>query len=244
MSITGLPGQGPVRVGIPIADLSAGIFCAYGILVALHRAREVGRGPVGAHLAAAGADLHARLPGGALADERRSRRAGRQRPPDRHPDRRLPHHATATSTSPPRAHRSRRASATPSARPSCATHPDYATAALALAEPRRAQRRARASIIAPARQRRVGRALNAAGVPCGPIYRSTRCSRTRRCAISASRPVDDIALPRPAGEAQPHAERTSSAPPRRRSGEHTDEVLRELGYDDAGIERLKSQGIV
>src|SRR6186713_2014443 len=35
MSITGLPGQGPVRVGIPIADLSAGIFCALGILVAL-----------------------------------------------------------------------------------------------------------------------------------------------------------------------------------------------------------------
>src|ERR1700681_2068116 len=34
MSITGLPGQGPVRVGIPIADLSAGLFCALGILVA------------------------------------------------------------------------------------------------------------------------------------------------------------------------------------------------------------------
>jgi len=35
MSITGLPGQGPVRVGIPIADLTAGLFCAMGILVAL-----------------------------------------------------------------------------------------------------------------------------------------------------------------------------------------------------------------
>ncbi len=35
MSITGLPGQGPVRVGIPIADLCAGLFCAFGILVAL-----------------------------------------------------------------------------------------------------------------------------------------------------------------------------------------------------------------
>src|SRR6202040_1171830 len=35
MSITGLPGQGPVRVGIPVADLGAGIFCAMGILVAL-----------------------------------------------------------------------------------------------------------------------------------------------------------------------------------------------------------------
>ena len=35
MSITGLPGQGPVRVGIPVADLTAGIFAAMGILVAL-----------------------------------------------------------------------------------------------------------------------------------------------------------------------------------------------------------------
>src|SRR5512144_2086157 len=35
MSVTGLPGQGPVRVGIPIADLTAGIFLAQGILCAL-----------------------------------------------------------------------------------------------------------------------------------------------------------------------------------------------------------------
>jgi crotonobetainyl-CoA:carnitine CoA-transferase CaiB-like acyl-CoA transferase len=35
MSITGLPGQGPVRVGIPVADLTAGLFAALGILIAL-----------------------------------------------------------------------------------------------------------------------------------------------------------------------------------------------------------------
>src|SRR3982074_3831040 len=35
MSVTGLPGQGPVRVGIPIADLTAGLFCALGVFVAL-----------------------------------------------------------------------------------------------------------------------------------------------------------------------------------------------------------------
>jgi formyl-CoA transferase len=44
MSITGLPGQGPVRVGIPIADLCAGIFCAYGIVVALLEREKSGRG--------------------------------------------------------------------------------------------------------------------------------------------------------------------------------------------------------
>jgi crotonobetainyl-CoA:carnitine CoA-transferase CaiB-like acyl-CoA transferase len=35
MSITGMPGQGPLRVGIPVADLSAGILASLGILVAL-----------------------------------------------------------------------------------------------------------------------------------------------------------------------------------------------------------------
>ncbi len=35
MSITGAPGEGPMRVGIPVADLTAGIFCAMGILTAL-----------------------------------------------------------------------------------------------------------------------------------------------------------------------------------------------------------------
>jgi len=35
MSITGEPGRGPMRVGIPIADLTAGLFCAMGILTAL-----------------------------------------------------------------------------------------------------------------------------------------------------------------------------------------------------------------
>ncbi len=44
MSITGLPGQGPMRVGIPIADLTAGIFCAYGILVALLEREVSGEG--------------------------------------------------------------------------------------------------------------------------------------------------------------------------------------------------------
>jgi len=44
MSITGLPGQGPVRVVIPIADLTAGIFCAMGILIALLEREVSGEG--------------------------------------------------------------------------------------------------------------------------------------------------------------------------------------------------------
>jgi crotonobetainyl-CoA:carnitine CoA-transferase CaiB-like acyl-CoA transferase len=44
MSITGLPGQGPVRAGIPVADLTAGIFTAMGILIALLEREVSGEG--------------------------------------------------------------------------------------------------------------------------------------------------------------------------------------------------------
>jgi len=44
MSVTGIPGDGPVRVGIPIADLCAGIFAAQGILVALLERETSGKG--------------------------------------------------------------------------------------------------------------------------------------------------------------------------------------------------------
>ncbi len=44
MSITGLPGQGPVRVGIPIADLTAGNLLAFGIMTALFDRETTGVG--------------------------------------------------------------------------------------------------------------------------------------------------------------------------------------------------------
>ena len=44
MSITGLPGQGPVRVGIPIADLTAGNLLALGVMTALFDREKTGVG--------------------------------------------------------------------------------------------------------------------------------------------------------------------------------------------------------
>ena len=44
MSITGAPGEGPMRVGIPVADLCAGLLCAHGIMVALLEREESGKG--------------------------------------------------------------------------------------------------------------------------------------------------------------------------------------------------------
>ena len=44
MSITGAPGDGPMRVGIPVADLTAGLFCAMGIQTALLEREKSGIG--------------------------------------------------------------------------------------------------------------------------------------------------------------------------------------------------------
>ena len=44
MSVTGNPGDGPMRAGIPIADLTSGLFCAMGIMMALLERERTGNG--------------------------------------------------------------------------------------------------------------------------------------------------------------------------------------------------------
>ena len=44
MSVTGLPGQGPVRAGTAISDLTCGMNCATAILIALLQREETGEG--------------------------------------------------------------------------------------------------------------------------------------------------------------------------------------------------------
>jgi crotonobetainyl-CoA:carnitine CoA-transferase CaiB-like acyl-CoA transferase len=44
MSVTGEPGRGPMRAGIPIADLAAGLLAAQGVLLALLERARSGRG--------------------------------------------------------------------------------------------------------------------------------------------------------------------------------------------------------
>lgn len=46
MSLTGEPDGRPVRLGLPIGDLAAGMYAAVGILAALHERTESGRGQV------------------------------------------------------------------------------------------------------------------------------------------------------------------------------------------------------
>jgi formyl-CoA transferase len=167
--------------------------------------------------------------------------AGGQQPSDVDPDRRLSH---ARWLHEPRRlrHKIWVRLCNAIGAPELATHADYATAAL------RSQNRdlLHAELeahLAPSRHRRMGRTAERGRRSSGPIYsideafsdpqvqppRHRRHARRRR-------------LPRPAGDAQPHA--APRRAPSARAGEHTDAVLREIGFDDAEIERLKSQGIV
>ena len=78
MSITGQPGGGPVRAGIPVADLSAGLLAAQGIFRCPARTRTVRRRPVGPYLTPGSYGRHAGLSGYALAHGQRSAAPGRQ----------------------------------------------------------------------------------------------------------------------------------------------------------------------
>ena len=91
MSVTGPDGAAaPLRVGVPIADLCAGLYCALGILTALLERERSGEGQWGAHLPAPGPGRDDGPAGDALADGRRGPGPGRKRPSHRKPHQRLP----------------------------------------------------------------------------------------------------------------------------------------------------------
>ena len=241
MSITGLPGQGPVRVGIPIADLCAGIFCAYGIAVAVIEREKSGRvqwvksSLLQAQLfmldfQAARWLMNGEVPKQAGNNHPTSIPTGVYRTRDGHMNLAVSGHKIWLRL------------CDAIGAPELATHADYATAAL------RSQHRDRlhGDLEAQLRQRDTAEwveLLNEAGVPCGPIYSIDQAfSDPQVRHLGMVDKLDDIAyLGQPVTLSRTPAHVVAHPPAQ---GEHTDEVLKELGYDAAGIERLRRQGIV
>ena len=246
MSITGLAGQGPVRVGIPVADLGAGIFAATGILIALLEREVSGEGQwVRSSLLQAQIQLLDFQAARWLIGDEVPGQAGNDHPTS------IPTGVFPTSDG----HINIAAAGTHIYKRFCQAigapqlidHKDYATDKLR-SQNRAGMNKAIAEITKHKSSREWIDILNKAGVPCGPIYNMDEVFadeqvRHLKMAAPVHHPrLGDIEVVNQAVELS----RTPSGVryPTPEKGEHTDAVLGELGYDAAAIADLRKQKVV
>jgi formyl-CoA transferase len=246
MSVTGFPGQGPVRTGAAIADVAAGLFAALGVLTALHERERSGKGQwVQSSL------LHAGI---ALLDFQAARylKEGEVAPQvgNDHPTS-MPTSAYQTADG----HINVAASGDGMwqrlckaiAREDLLARPEFKD------QPGRAKHRAALNTelnaaLAKKTSAQWIEALNAAGVPCGPIYAMDQvfadpqvqhiqaAAEVRHPKLGRFRVVNQAAR-----LSRTPATITSATP---ELGAHTDEVLAEHGYTAAEIAGLRERKVV
>jgi formyl-CoA transferase len=246
MSITGLSGQGPVRAGIPVADLTAGLFLAQGILVALLERERSGRGQwVHTSLLQAMVTMldfqatrwlmDGEIPPQAGNDHPTSIPTGVFRTRDGHIN-------VAAS-----GHTMFRRLCEALGVPALADDPRFATI-LDRSRHRQALNAELETVLVTRSGAEWIEILNAAGVPSGPILNVREVFENEQVRhLGLAQPVRHPTL----GELRvqglpavlsrtPGAVRTPAPDP----GEHTDDILAELGYSAEEIARLRKDGVV
>ncbi len=246
MSVTGQPGGGPMRVGAAVADVGAGLLAALGIMTALLEREISGEGQwVQSSLLQAGIQLldfqAARYTmSGEVAEQ-----VGNDHPTS------MPTSAYRTADG----YMNVAASGTAMWQRLCEAigrrdlfaHPDYGKP-----EDRSRNREALGAELNKAFAKKKSaewvEILNRAGVPCGPIYTMDRVFADPQVRhLQAVAEVEHPKLGRLRIINQPvklsrTPARVASASPER--GAHTEEVLREIGYDAATIAKLRKDRIV
>lgn len=244
MSITGLPGQGPVRAGIAVGDTTAGLHCAHGILMALLEREETGKGQwVQTSL------LQALI---AVLDFQAARWLVAHEVPQQAGN----NHPTGIPTGVFRTvdgYINIAAAGNLFARlckaidaPNLLNHPDYANHHLR-SRNRDALNDAIGEKIATRTSEEWIEVLNTAGVPCGPIYKMDEVfgdPQVKHLGMAAPvrhTALGDIELVAPGVKLSGTPYQVRRAAPDR--GEDTDEILREYGYGDPEIADLRARGV-
>ena len=246
MSVTGLPGSEPTRVGIPVSDLSAGLYLAVGILVALHDRERTG---IGRWVQTSLVESMV-----AMMDFQAARWTVDGEVPTSEGN----HHPTLVPMGCFASADGHVNIAGPSGRllrsfceaiglPDLPEDPRFSSAG------RRSRHRAELNALVAERLRTRTTAewvevLAEAGVPCGPVYRMDEVFADPQIEhLAMATPVEHPALGRL--DLVRNAVRMTGTGPTVRSaspdaGDDTDSVLAELGYDPAEIDQLRADGTV
>jgi formyl-CoA transferase len=246
MSITGAPGGGPMRVGIPVADLTAGLFCAMGILTALLEREVSGEGQwVQTSLLQAQIFMLDFQAARWLMEKDVAKQAGNNHPTS------IPTGVFKTSDGyiniASAGGRIWERCAQTLGAPEWITDPDYATA------PARSKNRDKLNAEIDKRTEtksteRWVKEFNAAGVPCGPIYSIDQ--------VFADAQVEHLGMAQDIPNAEGRHIRLVSQPvtlsrtPSRMAarppefGEQTEEILAEFGFGADEIAELKQRKVV
>jgi formyl-CoA transferase len=246
MSVTGAPGQGPMRVGAAVADVGAGLFAALGILTALYEREHSGRGQwVQSSLLNAGI---------ALLDFQAARYAMKSEVPAQvgndHPTS-MPTSAYKTADG----YINVAASGDGMWRRICQLFGREELANDERFKTNELRAKNRAPLNALMNQELAKRtsaewieALNKIGVPTGPIYRMDEVFADPQVQhLGAAAEVDHPRLGRLRILNQ--AVKLSRTPASLKTatpeiGQHTDEILGEIGYASKDIARLRAEGVV